>query len=166
MKGNILTTGHNHLFFWKWLFMPSSVSTHNTQQTHHTHNTHITQLNLTDGYMDLTYSHKLSCELWFNNKCMSKEKLVVVWIYSMLLIYSFTLWSHCGGSLQWKKKIILQFWLINYWIVIINILIYLTNMIWEKVVQYITHIYARDVKKGEDHTYCYSFRKSSATFSL
>ena len=93
--------------------------THNTQHTHHTHNTHITQLNLTDGYMDLTYSHKLSCELWFNNKCMSKEKLVVVWIYSMLLIYSFFL---------------LQFWLINYWIVIINILIYLTNMIWEKVV--------------------------------
>lgn len=85
------------------------------------------------------------------NMCISKKKkekrkkLDVIWIYSTLLIYSFTLWSHCGDLPQWN----FFFWHINYCNVTINILFSFTWQIWyeRKLYSIFTHIYARDVIK-------------------
>lgn len=133
---------------WKWLFMPSSVSSH-VHTNLHSHLHH----HFTDKHMNLTRAYKPSCDSLssttiqhvYKHKKKERKKLDVIWIYSTLLIYSFTLWSHCGDLPQWN----FFFWHINYCNVTINILFSFTWQIWyeRKLYSIFTHIYARDVIK-------------------
>lgn len=103
----------------------------------HTHTSIIILLiNTWTWHVHINRAVILFLQLRFNvYKQKKKRKMLdIIWIYSMLLIYSFTLWSHCGDLPQWN-------FFLTYKLLECDdkhfIFFYLTNMIWKKVVQYI-----------------------------
>lgn len=128
--------------FWKWLFMPSSVSAHTHTQIYTLLiNTHTFTHSFYWWIHELEKMHInraviLFLQLLFN-KCISK-KLDVLWIYSMYL-YSFiliTLWRFAAVEE-------IHFKILTYKLLECDDkhFIFMTNMIWKKLYSIFTHIF-------------------------
>lgn len=87
----------------------------------------------------------------------------------MLLIYSFTLWSHCGDFLQWKRFTLN---ILTYKLLECDdkhfIFFYLTNMIWKKSCTVYSLIFMLEMLQrcGPHMLLCIQLWISTGTFSV